>query len=337
MNAPFQPNPRNIQRFLLVVLGVTFGLATAESLARRLWPQFALSRVSRKSDLSTEPIKYYKASDELGWEKRSTPEEPLDDLGFVTKDLRQPARKHEGIRMILLGDSVADELTYLYRGPGQPDPFEMELSLAWGKKLRVWNHAVAGYGMAHYERILRTKGDHIRPDVVLILFCLNDLYSTIPVVWEGEELFVFEPEKPGRSRVSSRLFSSSHLYRTLCILHLNRSSEVADKKTVANRIFQSILKWCKEREVRLLAVVFPYFKPFELYTETEKKDYNDLLDILSNGNVPFLDLRSKFHPKDWTIYRDPRQPAWDYVHPNDIGNKEATRYILDFLARQRIE
>lgn len=333
----FRMSPKNISRFFLVVFGTAFGLVTADFLSRHLWPQFALSKIGRRSDLSTEPIKYYKASDELGWEKRSTPEEPLDDLGFVTKDLHQPAGKHAGIRMVLLGDSVADELTYLYREPGQPDPFETELSRAWGTKLRVWNHAVAGYGMAHYERILRTKGDHIQPDVVLILFCLNDLYSSIPVVWEGKELFVFNTEKPGRGRIFSRLFALSHLYRTLCILHLNRPSQVIDKKTAANEIFRSILKWCEERQVRLFAVVFPYFKPFELYTETEKKDYRDLLNILSDGNVPFLDLRKQFSPKDWSIYRDPRQPAWDYVHPNEIGNKEATRYILDFLARQRIE
>jgi len=96
-----------------------------------------------------------------------------NSLGF--RDEREvPLAKHGELRILSLGDSIAQGL-----GVAAEDTYarKLEASLAprYGA-VRVINAAVASYSTWQEVDLLEDKGLRVRPDIVMLSFCWNDLF-----------------------------------------------------------------------------------------------------------------------------------------------------------------
>lgn len=156
------------KRLLFALLPLLGGLLLAELVARqfaRPWgpPRPALHYLQPSAD------------PELLWELRPIPAGPhaTNELGF--RD--DPGRDAE-LRVVVLGDS----LTY---GDGEPDrarvyPRLLEDALrarVAPRSLEVLSLAVPGYWTGQERRLLEARGLSLDPDLVLLQFCLNDVYE----------------------------------------------------------------------------------------------------------------------------------------------------------------
>jgi len=96
-----------------------------------------------------------------------------NSMGF--RDHREvPLNKVGEFRLLSLGDSMAVGL-----GVSVGDTYVNQLEILLGRRsdsVRVMNGAVGGYSIWQEIDLLREKGLHVQPDIVLVAFYWNDLY-----------------------------------------------------------------------------------------------------------------------------------------------------------------
>jgi lysophospholipase L1-like esterase len=176
----FSWRTRVLPNLLLVVAGVTIGLALSEVLLRIVYapPPATIDAFRLRSS------SYYQPDEELGWVPRPnvnglhTQRRSFDSrfttnsLGFRGPEVRD--RSDSIYRIVVLGDSftwgfgVDDDETYAhYLG-----------TLISG--VEVVNLGVTGYGLRQIIGYYRRVGFDLRPDVVVLGLCLNDIFHGFP-------------------------------------------------------------------------------------------------------------------------------------------------------------
>jgi|KBSSwiStaDraftv2_1062776.scaffolds.fasta_scaffold67172_2 lysophospholipase L1-like esterase len=97
----------------------------------------------------------------------------IDELGFRGREVERPKRRQ---RILVLGDSVAfgtglDEAASI--------PRRLEHALAErGIEGEVLNGGVPGYDSTQEARALELLDPEVDPDLVLVVYCLNDAFTT---------------------------------------------------------------------------------------------------------------------------------------------------------------
>ena len=103
-----------------------------------------------------------------------------NSLGF-RDDREVPAEKDGEFRILSLGDSMAVGL-----GVSGEQTYASQLERLLGhrlSKVRVINAAVGSYSTWQEVDLLKEKGVQVRPDIVILAFCWNDIYiKRLPVV-----------------------------------------------------------------------------------------------------------------------------------------------------------
>jgi hypothetical protein len=304
-------------------------LIAAEIAVRALLPQYAMTGLVEKFEMGPSSDERFQASGTMGWEHKASTDTPVDALGFLTT--HEPGRRkdRDEIRLLLVGDSLGEALVRTADLP----LWERFLSRAWRKRVEFWTFAVGGYRIDQFDRVLRFKADHVRPDVVVLSFCPLDPYSRAPVVLlQDNKLFVLRnSEFAAESTVIPALFTRSQLYRFLWLARVRGRRSRDDFKQADDAPFADIASWCRERHVRLYAVLWPLFVPPGRYPSAVRLGRETILSWVTKNRVPFLDLQKDFPPGYWSRFHG---PPGDDIHPNDEGYREATRLIWDFLAKR---
>jgi hypothetical protein len=271
----------------------------------------------------------FQASGTMGWEHKASPEMPVDAHGFLSAHAPEPRKGRDEVRVLLVGASLGEALVRA----GDLPLWERFLSRAWRKQVHFWTFAVGGYRIQHFERVLRFKADYIQPDVVVLNLSLLDPYSYAPVILlRKNKLYVLRGlEFGGESTVIPALFAHSQLYRFLWLAYARGRQSRDDFKQAGDAPFADIVSWCRDRHVRLFAVVWPVFVPPDRYSPEVRLGRETILDWLAKNRVPYLDLQKDFPARYWSLYHD-RSP--DDAHPNAEGYRQATKLIWEFLARQ---
>jgi lysophospholipase L1-like esterase len=140
----------------------------------------------------------------------------IDEDGFRTVGTGATLRTSGGFKVLLLGDSF----TF-----GQGVPYETTWGAiaerrlqARGMRARTINAGMQGMDTRSELLLLRELGPRYRPDVVVVGFLINDLYTNVPL----------EPSARGRSdstdwsRVRDQVFVSATSARTFHLLELAR-------------------------------------------------------------------------------------------------------------------
>ncbi len=335
-------NLRNyITKFFLLLLGVIFTVGLGE-LFFRLSPEYSskydLKQYHASSTLQhslNKEYQEYRASALLGYERIPNSE---DANSYGMKGKEYPIEKEKDtFRILVLGDSITEDHWYI-------ESLEQKLNNDATLKcnFQLWNAAVGGYNVNQYTNYLKYKGLKYNPDMVIIGFCLNDFNISNTVVIYKDRAGFFEYYYPGY-RLTARfpilnryLFRHSYLYRGLIIRLENllatsekQGDHTGNSRRVVGLYFLRIAKKiCTDRKIPIVGIVFPYLKPLDEYMDYERDEYSQMLKVLEELEIDFIDLTNYFKDKDLYALRMQEN---DYIHPCQEGHEVAAEAIYKYL------
>lgn len=258
----------------------------------------------------------------------------INSFGLVGKEYK--LKKERGIfRILLLGDSIAEQ-------NGTRNFLEEKLNdntiSHSNYHFEIWNSGTAGWDIRKYALFLKDKGLRYKPDMALLFFCLNDLKLYNMVVYyktkEGTIGYDFPIEELSKIYTpNASLLKYSYLYR-LITFRLN--SYLINKKNRYSEVaiyFKMIKDICDERDIYLLAVIFPKLNPLNEYTPDELENYETILKELRDLNFNFIDLHD-FLPKERRHLL--RYSQEDDIHLSQDGERIVANIIYDYLIQNRI-
>jgi hypothetical protein len=144
---------------LLVLLGVGITAASLETLARIKHPP---------------PLIEYVASRDARLIYELNPRWPqINDLGMRGPPV-DPASLRDHFVIAVIGDSHAYSIGCTLSEDAFPQRLEHHLKTLTCKDVKVLNYGVSGYNMAQELEVLRVKVLPMKPDLVVLQYCIND-------------------------------------------------------------------------------------------------------------------------------------------------------------------
>lgn len=258
----------------------------------------------------------------------------MNSAGWRDREHRQ--KKEPGtFRILGLGDS------YLFGQGVNPDDrclerMAVELRRSWpGRKLETINTGQPGYNTVMEARLLSQCGWKYDPDLVVLCFVPNDVepdvYTKKPKVEFFTEYSVSYVGTDWASRHSEvwALARRSILGQLRGRNYLRNSIESfttdPEKWRQCQEALADLAQQCRDREVKLLVVVFPFF--YQLQQDYPFQIIHDrVTEFCRESQIPCLDLRGQFGansgPELWVHPTD--------QHPNEIAHRLAGEAIARF-------
>lgn len=261
------------------------------------------------------------------------------------RDRERTLAKPEGTRrIVVLGDSVVEGITYL--------PDDRTITRQWENlypdgRTEVLNLGTAGYCTLAEVELLETRGLRFQPDVVVLVFVLNDFQN-------------FNPEHTVNGGViprpewSKHLFLDSQLFRLLSLrfnwfefategdpLRWNRRA-IGENNVV--RGLERLRQLADRHGFRVLVAAWPEFHNAQIFDSRVMPDQSGELVIerLARMNsLPFVRLSTAFN-EHWRTLGDNVQPRTHYtangdlMHPNPAGARVAAEVLHTVVERHGI-
>lgn len=249
------------------------------------------------------------------------------------RDRDRVLNKTEGItRILLLGDSVVE-------GHGLPESHTLSSELERlfeGSEVEVLNFGVSAYCTLAEVELLRTKGIHFEPDMVILMFVENDFDNF------NREAFSLATEE--RPALANRLFESSDLFR-LISLRLNLFGYLAEQdpvrwnsKAVGNNNvvdgFRLLRSLAETHGFTPLVAIWPHFYDNRITEGPTLPGENGrvvALELAHAFGLPTARLAPAFQ-NALRVGASPRNPRLafsqgDGLHPNKKGVEVASRAL----------
>lgn len=271
----------------------------------------------------------------------------VNNLGLRGPDVAE--EKPAGTRRVLvLGDSftfgvgVRDEDTFARR-------LEVDLNrdASHGERIEVINAGVQGYNTRDEVLYLEREWLRLAPDLVVIVFYLNDAYEDRTFLNMGESLGVYlEPYGLGRysylvdlvqHEIGARRSQSAledyylqHYFRDAKNF-LARPGEVASDWLKSRNALQHAAELLRERDIPLVLVVFP-----ELHQLDASYPFAKVHDLVRGTadelSIPVLDLLDTYRGQvDHELWVHPTDH-----HPNAEAHRQAAEALHSFLGKLKL-
>lgn len=305
----------------LVTVSSVAGLGLAELATRMLVrePVYSTTAVVYEGFYRQLGAGWFVADERLGFRPGPRWRGTAGRLGFQNGahygDLDEPR-----IDVALLGDSVIQSRD-LARA--------LRARLA-ERGVRVWNAGIGGYNTVqeaeYLERFVR-----LRPDALVLGFCLNDFLPSMTVVAHGAGRRMAQQAFEPIGTVSPFWFRRSALYRLVRLrgIELRRgglwSPETVKRQTGAVReALARIARWARERDAALLVLVYPHLVAEDAYLRAARLRALAILEALA---IPHVDLAADYAALGLDLAALRRTPD-DVVHPNADGHEVAARAVV---------
>jgi lysophospholipase L1-like esterase len=314
-------------QILVVILSIAFCLAVGE-LAIRLYLSgniiydVEMTRYANLAKLKAEnPLIGHVHRPGATAELMGVPVQINSD-GF--RDDEYPVEKSARDRIVFLGDS----LTFGW-GVRKEDGFEHRLEQALDRKrpTEIINFGTGNYNTEQAVNLFREKGLKYQPDKVVLFYFINDAEVTpLRSPWG----FL------GRSRIITFYWSKVHAARNNLVSAKGFKESYADLYAAdqpgwpkVRESFEALKEICEAEDIELQVILLPELHELENYPF--KKEYGLVAEILTELEIPFLDLTPFFEG-----YPDPKElwVALDDAHPNALAHKMIAEYSLPFLSEQ---
>jgi lysophospholipase L1-like esterase len=222
-------------------------------------------------------------------------------------------------RVVMLGDSIA-AIGYTQ--------IALEERLA-GRSLEFWNAGVHGYSTAqevnYYRRFVRP----LKPDLVLLLFCLNDFDGTPVIFNDSQEGNVVITPYLGREHYNPWLFRNSVVYRLFLAARIAVDGRVGVKADMRAQL-EALRRMGKEDGFRLQVVVYPILDRPESWSANYTEQHRAILEILQGMGIPYVDLRPLLTEtlRSQTVAWTRMDGDKDYFHPSEAFSARIAEYLL---------
>ena len=332
LTANRRPPAHRVKKIILFFTGLLISIILLECLLA-LFPEYRLDNMVFGYEMTGKVVKhqrrYFRSSKLFGVELIPNADLNINSFGMYDKEcaLEKPENTS---RILVLGDSTTCFNKW-------PDLLEEKLNM--DGNFEVLNCAVNGWELYNYYLYLKHKGLGFDPDIVLVAFCLNDIpywnsVKTVFLFGSGRRIGYYTLDINGEYqpsltlKINPFLFSRSRLYRLLILMYYNLRKE--NREESAMGVLQQMKQMAGDR---LYAVVFPYLKLPEDYSEKDWQEYQDTIGHLKAAEIPFLDLKGLFEQYGEGI-SDFRFKPEDHVHFNEKGNRIQSEAIYSWLKKQ---
>ena len=228
-------------------------------------------------------------------------------------------------RVLFTGDSIC-ALAYLTDNVKELSP---------KKDYEYWTTGVFGYATQQELDYFRRYGRKLKPDIVILEFCLNDWDGTPVILKDDQDKTIVANLYLGTEHFNYWLFKNSTLYRvylSLMASATNRASLIDDVKRRMS-IFQ---KYGEQDGFDFRVVVYPELDKMSKWPEKFLKERGDILRILKELNIkhydvaPLLDRALAHHPRKWA-----RLKPDDHFHPSNAFSRMIAEEVIKhgFLER----
>jgi lysophospholipase L1-like esterase len=326
-----------------------------------LTPFFLLASVDRICAYFIPPIygrtTLFLQDRELGWRHRPGAEGEwagwvrINRQGYRGPEVAEEKAPDE-FRILFLGDSVAFALRTDYE-----DGFVARIERALNERadmplVTTVNMSVSGYSPWQEYICLKRQGLKLRPDLVVHCFCLNDVTEKFNLMRFGGDRIGFEAAMASSGLEWSGLYRLARRARVWLRFGTDVKKavgEIADREvwdlvdqpdsefvqnawSVTKENMARIIQWCRDNNVPLAVVCFPYAFQLERPQETDHPQ-RVLQHFCEERNVPFLDLLPPM--RGYHRDRGTESPLfYDRNHPTIEGHAFAAEQILAFLERE---
>lgn len=255
-------------------------------------------------------------------------------------------QKHKDKLILFIGDSVVyghligDKDTV-------PAQLEKQLSTYNGNTIQVMNAGVPGYSTFQEEKFYRYYGHLMKPDIVLIGFCLNDVTERYLRLSEygGDRFFMANVDTEHNiNRIKKIWLNSSirnaliHLFRDTSkrfeeyrVEKLWKTPEPENIQTSWARVFSEIDSFAKDLtqdNIPFAVIIFPHRT--QVAHKGLRIPQDRLIEYLKQKNIPYLDLLP-FFIQNSTKTISANRFFLDGVHFSSMGADTAAYHIAGFL------
>ena len=255
----------------------------------------------------------------------------INEHGFRDRSL-EVKQKNE-MRVLLLGDSV----TFGWGVP-EEDTFSRKLEAMltnhWKRPVRTVNTGVGGYNTVQEYATLITFAGDIDPDVVILLYVLNDVEVNDPPFdpWSARALKGKSPPE-----TLDIILRKRWLYR-LGYFGFNwvfsRQAQALDKNgrgfKESVEALGAIATFCQERHIRFVTFFYRPKEPASVKASFSDQLFGEVRDVGIEHDFPVLDI------EPWWKGRNMREVTNSVVdsHPNKLGHEVLAKGMADFLLKQ---
>lgn len=268
-----------------------------------------------------------------------TPPDRANTMGF--RDIDHPVRKPAGVfRIIVIGDSIAEGVYIDSKRHTFPSLLQKRLDPD-AATVEIINFGVAGYDTEQEAEMLRVRGLAMKPDLVIVAYCLNDRFHVDGGILE--ELHRAERNRGAVNRYGlNRFFIRSALYRffrfrvfredplNLRVDQLEQMDTLKDDSVDSG--FAALQAMSESHGFKTLVVVFPNFRQLEPYPFHE--EHEAIRKMALDHGFLFLDLLdgyrryAKAHPDE--------KLDFDFIHPTATGHRLAAEMIARYLTTNHL-
>ena len=312
-----------LQNIFVIFIGIVFSLIAIEIAYR-----FFIQQAKSKQTWSDRPSFYFK-----------------DQKAATIQDYFYPKEKKEGnFRIAIVGDSYSFA-PYMQFTDTFPKKLEQMLNLNdTARQVEVINYGVPAYSTSH-EVAVTARAIEEQADLVILQVTLNDAeikaYRPQGIgANTGDRFGAFEPKGWKKTLLSywkslafvlERIHNQSthSAYRD----YFYELFENPKSWNIFEESFNKIKKSCDEKNIKLVAVLFPLFGTAIGDDYVFKDLHTKLSKFMTEKGVLHLDLLESY--RGIPVDRIQVIPGEDR-HPNEIAHRIAAEKIYDWLERERL-
>ncbi|WP_449246806.1 SGNH/GDSL hydrolase family protein [Desulfarculus baarsii] len=253
----------------------------------------------------TAKVNWLQKDEEIGYQPLLGPGFPYSEHGALHNGY-DPVKRPGLTRVLFLGDSIC-ALGFLT---------EYCKEIAGLANYDYWTMGVYGYSTRQELIYFQRNGLKLRPDVVILEFCLNDWDGT-PVVLKDEGGYtVIANTYVGAQHISYWLYKHSTLYRVYVSLKASFTNRASLQDDVRENI-ALLQRLSRQHGFALRVVVYPELEKLTLWPENFRRQRADILKILDELGIehydvaPMMDRQLQRHSRDWA-----RLEPTDHFHPS---------------------
>lgn len=280
-------------------------------------------RLTRNPLLGYELVPHYQ-SDHAG--EMVDFAEKANSLGF--RDREHELKKPEGTyRILILGDSI----TQGYMIASREDMFSSVLEnrlVAAGWPVEVLNFGVNGYNTRQEVETLREKGLPFGPDLVIVAYCLNDMFLDSGGIRRDLEM-----RRDQQAEISiPRILFKSALFRQVWAVFMAYSREpLPDRGTpqdqsgrIVPEALASLQELAGQHGFSVLIAAFPYLT--SLLSGPDPDIFTGLEALARRHDFHMLDLTPVL-----TEAAQKKDIVIDDLHPNRYGNRIVGEALAQYV------
>lgn len=274
----------------------------------------------------------------------------MDEMGMRTDEeapTSQPTR--DGPRILFVGDSLSQGWHVRYRDAFGVQAVDILKKRHPGRELVPLLGATAGYDTAQEAHWLEDIGLGLKPRVVVLQFCLNDVFASFSPDKLWEQRFSTRWIHPGPplcwSGIGRAIYTWKHLARTTTgllaegarvewfgVSELLKKQESPRVRDAWDRTINSLDRFestCRKAGIPLILIVFPVSDQI-LDVNASTHSQARLKTWASQHGVPFVDVLPEYLRRYPNRNEAHRVLCKDLTHPTVEGHRVAA----ELLARE---